>query len=298
MSEGAAYPGKLFVVEGLDGSGKSTQIHLLHRWLVAEGYSVFFSEWNSSPLVKQVTSRGKKRRLLTPLTFSLTHATDFADRTELNIVPALRAGAIVLADRYVYTAFARDVARGMDRQWVRDLYRFAVLPTIAFFFHTPLEIALERILLGRPELKYYEAGLDLGLSDDAYESFRLFQGMILHEYEQMIAEFKLTVMDGTQPIAEQQARMRELVRPHLNGVLRSPVRPEALRLLAEPLASQDDSGATAATGATAVTGAAATGGAASVLTEQAVVAAAGLGAEGSNGRHRRRSVSARAVSGQ
>jgi dTMP kinase len=221
-----SFPGKLFVVEGLDGSGKSTQVQLLYRWLVAQGYSVFYSEWNSSPLVKQITNRGKKSKQLTPLTFSLMHATDFADRTELNIIPPLQAGAIVLADRYVYTAFARDVVRGMDRHWVRDLYRFAMPPTIAFLFHTPLEVALERILIGRPALKYYEAGLDLGLSDDPYASFRLFQGLVLDEYERMAPEFGLTVIDGTRPIPEQQARMRELVAPHLAGALRAPARPQ------------------------------------------------------------------------
>nr|MBA3320606.1 thymidylate kinase [Pyrinomonadaceae bacterium] len=106
------FPGKLFVVEGTDGSGKSTQLALLHQWLKAEGYPIFFSEWNSSPLVKDTTRRAKKRRLLTPATFSLLHATDFADRTEHDIIPPLKAGAIVLADRYIYTAFARDVTRG------------------------------------------------------------------------------------------------------------------------------------------------------------------------------------------
>src|SRR5712691_1053820 len=107
------YPGRLFIVEGVDGSGKSTQIALLRQWLISEGYTLFFSEWNSSPLVKRTTSRGKKRMLLTPATFSLLHATDFADRMEREIVPALKAGAIVLADRYTYTAFARDGARGV-----------------------------------------------------------------------------------------------------------------------------------------------------------------------------------------
>ena len=112
------FPGKLFVVEGTDGSGKSTQLALLHQWLKAEGYPVFFSEWNSSSLVKNTTKRAKKRHLFTPATFSLLHATDFADRTERDIIPPLKAGAIVLADRYIYTAFARDVARGCDRAWV------------------------------------------------------------------------------------------------------------------------------------------------------------------------------------
>lgn len=214
------YPGRLFVVEGIDGSGKSTQIALLRQWLISEGYTVFFSEWNSSPLVKKTTSRGKKKQLLSPTTFSLIHATDFADRTEHDIIPPLKAGAIVLADRYIYTAFARDVARNVDRQWVRDLYQFAVMPTVAFYYRVPLAISLSRILSGRTELKFYEAGMDLGLSTDPRESFSLFQQRIVQEYESMIQEFGLTVMDATLPIPEQQKRMRELIRPHLQGIRR------------------------------------------------------------------------------
>lgn len=212
------YPGRLFVVEGVDGSGKSTQIALLRQWLISEGYTVFFSEWNSSPLVKKTTSKGKKKQLLSPTTFSLIHATDFADRTEHDIIPPLKAGAIVLADRYIYTAFARDVARGVDCRWVRELYQFAVEPTVAFYYRVPLEISLSRILTGRSELKYYEAGLDLGLSSDPQESFKLFQQRIVHEYEAMVGEFGLTVMDATLPIPEQQRHMRDLIRPHLQGV--------------------------------------------------------------------------------
>lgn len=214
------YPGRLFIVEGVDGSGKSTQIALLRQWLISEGYAVFFSEWNSSPLVKQTTSKGKKKQLLTPTTFSLIHATDFADRTERDIIPPLKAGAIVLADRYVYTAFARDVARGVDRQWVRELYQFAVQPTLAFYYRVPLQTSLNRILTGRTELKYYEAGMDLGLSSDPHESFQLFQQRIVNEYESMVDEFGLTVMDATLPIPEQQRRMRKLVMPYLQGVRR------------------------------------------------------------------------------
>ena len=214
------YPGRLFVVEGVDGSGKSTQIALLRQWLISEGYTVFFSEWNSSPLVKKTTSKGKKKQLLTPTSFSLIHATDFADRTEHDIIPPLKAGAIVLADRYIYTAFARDVARNVDRQWVRELYQFAVKPTMAFYYRVPLEVSLNRILTGRTELKYYEAGMDLGLSNDPQESFKLFQERIVGEYESMIDEFGLTVMDATLPIPEQQRRMRKIIRPHLNGVRR------------------------------------------------------------------------------
>ncbi len=215
------YPGRLFVVEGVDGSGKSTQIVLLRQWLISEGYTVFFSEWNSSVLVKKTTSKGKRKQLLTSTTFSLIHATDFADRTEHDIIPPLKAGAIVLADRYIYTAFARDVARSVDRQWVRELYQFAVKPTVAFYYRVPLEVSLRRILTGRTELKYYEAGMDLGLSTDPHESFKLFQQSIVNEYESMINEFGLTVMDATLPIPEQQRRMRKLIRPHLHGVRRN-----------------------------------------------------------------------------
>src|SRR6478736_306245 len=159
-----AYPGKLFVVEGIDGSGKTTQLSLLAKWLSAAGHRVFVTEWNSSALVKAATKTGKKKNALTPMTFSLLHATDFADRLLYKIIPPLKAGMIVLADRYAYTAFARDVARGVDRQWVRELYQFAVQPTIAFYFRVPLEVSLSRILTGRTELKFYEAGMDMGWS--------------------------------------------------------------------------------------------------------------------------------------
>src|SRR5580658_9714778 len=127
-------PGRLFIVEGIDGSGKSTQLMLLHQWLKAEGYGVVFSEWNSSPLVKDTTKRGKKKQLLTPATFSLIHATDFSDRTEHNIIPLLKAGAVVLCDRYIYTAFARDVSRGMSSIWMREFSAFRVNRTLALYF--------------------------------------------------------------------------------------------------------------------------------------------------------------------
>lgn len=216
------YPGKLFIVEGIDGSGKSTQLALLAQWLRGEGHLVIFSEWNSSPIVRATTSRGKKRQLLTPLTFSLIHATDFSDRVERDIVPALKAGAIVLADRYVYTAFARDVSRGVDRQWVRSLYRFAVTPTLALYYRVPLDVALYRILSGRPKLKYYEAGMDLGLHADPHESYRLFQGRIQAEYERIVPEYGLATMDATLPVEVQQRALRDLVRPHLHGIARDP----------------------------------------------------------------------------
>jgi dTMP kinase len=209
------FPGKLFVVEGTDGSGKSTQLALLHQWLKAEGYPVFFSEWNSSALVKDTTKRAKKRHLFTPATFSLLHATDFADRTERDIIPPLKAGAIVLADRYIYTAFARDGARGCDPTWLREVYKFAVKPTVAFFFRAPLDVAISRIVSGRPALKFYEAGLDMGWEDDPEESFTMFQGKILAEYDRMVNEYDLTVIDATRSIEAQQREMRAIITQHL-----------------------------------------------------------------------------------
>jgi dTMP kinase len=217
------FAGKLIVVEGIDGSGKSTQISLLSRWLRSQGYAVAFSEWNSSPLVSQTTRRGKKKSMFTPTTFSLIHATDFADRMESYILPLVKAGAIVCADRYAYTAFARDVARGVSRRWVRNLYRFAMRPNLRFYFQVPLDVALGRILGGRDALKYYEAGMDLGLSRDVEESFRLFQGRILEEYEGMIEEAGFHVIDATLSIEEQQREMRRIVRITLGGSLRQDV---------------------------------------------------------------------------
>ena len=214
------FPGRLIVVEGIDGSGKSTQLSLLHRWLLSESYPVRFSEWNSSLLIKDITRRGKKKQLLTPTTFCLTHAADFADRVERDIIPALRSGGLVLSDRYIYTAFARDVVRGVNPQWVRRLYRFAVKPTLAFYFRVPLDLALGRILGGRNALKYYEAGMDLDLSDNVEESFRLFQSRILKQYEELVKEFGLMVIDATLSIEEQQAQMRAIVKDKLAGLKR------------------------------------------------------------------------------
>ena len=222
------YKGKLIIVEGIDGSGKSTQLALLSQWLRSQEIAVAFSEWNSSDLVRGTTRRGKKKQMFTPTSFSLIHATDFADRLERYILPMLKAGAVVCADRYAYTAFARDVARGVTRQWVRNLYRFALRPNLAFYFRVPLDVALDRILGGRNAIKYYEAGMDLGLSRDVEESFRIFQSRILDEYDAMASEMGFHIIDATQSIEEQQQQMRSIVLKHLgaslrNGVLRVPL---------------------------------------------------------------------------
>src|SRR6202167_2965699 len=183
-------PGRLIVVEGIDGSGKSTQISLLSQWLRRRGYAVTFSEWNSSPLVRQTTRRGKKKEMFTPTTFSLIHATDFADRLESYVLPLVKAGALVCADRYAYTAFARDVARGASRNWVRNLYSFALRPNLSFYFRVPLDVAI---------------------------------GRILDEYEAMASDMGFHVIDATLSIEEQQRQMRQIVLDRLGEVLRTGV---------------------------------------------------------------------------
>jgi dTMP kinase len=203
--------GKLVVVEGIDGSGKSTQIRLVSRWLKSKLLPVFMTEWNSSELVKEITSKGKKKNRLTPTTFSLLHATDFADRYERNIFPLLRAGYIVLADRYVYTAYARDIVRGCSPNWIRKVYDFAIKPDAIFYFRVPIDVAIERILAGRPKLKYYEAGMDLNLSNDPYDSYRIFQSRIIEQYESMIKPQGFIVIDGMSSIEEQQQLVRNTI---------------------------------------------------------------------------------------
>src|SRR5229473_4586829 len=205
------YPGKLIVVEGIDGSGKSTQLSLIHRWLEAEGYRVAFTAWNSSALVQRAIRRGKKKNLLTPTTFSLLHAVDFADRLTYQILPPLKGGMIVLADRYVYTAFARDVARGIHPEWVRAVYSFALRPDLTLYFRVPIEVSLERLLAGRAKLKYHEAGMDVTRSADPVESFRRFQSRALAIYDQLGGEFGLKPIDATGEIPAQQRLVRKMV---------------------------------------------------------------------------------------
>jgi dTMP kinase len=203
------------VVEGIDGSGKTTQLALLAKWLSAAGRPVFVTEWNSSALVKAATKSGKKKNSLTPMTFSLLHATDFADRLLYNIIPPLKAGMIVLADRYAYTAFSRDAARGVDRRWVRELYSFAVRPDLAVYFRVPIEVSTDRLLARRVKLKFYEAGMDMGWSSNLVESFRIFQGKVLEEYDRLVDEFDLSVINAVGSITDQQRTFRRIVSQQL-----------------------------------------------------------------------------------
>jgi dTMP kinase len=211
------FPGRLLVFEGLDGSGKSTQAALLGKWLAAQGYRVFFTEWNSSELVASVIRRGKKKGLLTPTTFSLLHATDFADRFDRKILPPLRAGYLVVCDRYAYTAFVRDAARGCDPDWVRTIYSFAPRPDRVFYFRVPVAVTLRRKLASRLKINYYEAGMDMGLSDELVESYERFQGRLKREYDRIAGSDRFTVIDSTRTVEAIQKDLRADLRPLLEN---------------------------------------------------------------------------------
>lgn len=203
--------GFLIAFEGLDGSGKSTQAHLLYEWLLGFNYKIFFSEWNSSVIVKGATKKGKKRLVLTPTTFSLIHATDFADRYERQILPMLKANYIVICDRYIFTAFARDSVRGCNPNWLKKIYGFARIPDITFFYKLPSSIACQRILSSRSKLKFFEAGMDLNLSLDIVESFKIFQERILKKYIDLSREYNFVTVDAKKDIHFQQDFARKIV---------------------------------------------------------------------------------------
>ena len=211
------YPGRLIAAEGLDGSGKSTQLQLLQFWLQAEGYEVIITEWTSSKLIKRALKAGKKQASMDPMLLSILNASDFAEMHERHIVPALQRGAVVLADRYVYTALARNFARGVERSWIEGVFSFVTRPDLAIYFQISADQSLERILSNHPRLKYYQAGLDLGLSHDPVDSFRAFQQRIVNEYEAMIDAFALWRLDATLPVKQQQRLLREAVEKTLPG---------------------------------------------------------------------------------
>jgi len=208
--------GVLICVEGIDGSGKSTQLDLLYSWLKSKNLDVILTCWNSSDLISETTKRAKKKNLLSGRTFSLLHAVDFADRLEKIIIPAMKAGFIVLADRYVYTAFARDVARDVDKKWVRNMYGFAIKPDLTLYFDVSAKVSLERICTNR-QPKYYEAGMDLKLSNNPYKSYVLFQNRVIEQYKDMVDEYGLVKVDATESIHKKQVYFRKIVTELLNS---------------------------------------------------------------------------------
>jgi len=213
------YEGLLVVIEGTDGSGKSTQIELLKRSIEDQSYGVMVSEWKTSKLIADVIDDAKDRNLLNATTFSLIYAADFADRLENQIIPALKAGFIVLLDRYTYTAFTRDVVRGQDIDWVKKLYDYAPEPDLVFYLDMPVDVLLKRII-GTTGLNYYESGRDMGFSTDFYKSFEIYQRKCLEQYNEMAQEYGFITIDGTQPAEDIQQIMQAEVQKILNsGVL-------------------------------------------------------------------------------
>lgn len=209
------YPGKLVVIEGTDGVGRSTQTELLKHWLEIEGHGVAISEWKSSKLISQAIDKAKSKNALNTITFSLLYATDLADRLNSVIIPALKAGFVVIADRYFFTALARDVVRGADPAWVRKLYGFAPQPDLVFYLRMPIDDLIKRIITSRGSLDFHESGRDMGMSTDLYQSFKLYQSKIVHEYERMSDEYGFKVIDASAHPEHVQKILRANIRKQL-----------------------------------------------------------------------------------
>jgi dTMP kinase len=208
--------GLLIAVEGMDGSGKSTQAMLLFNWIRALGLPVHHTEWNSSPVVAAATKAGKDSKRLKPQTFHLIHAADFADRWSKQIEPMLEVGGIVICDRYKFTAMARDGARGVEREIIESNYSFAREPDITLYFDIPPEIGYDRIVKGRPTLKYYEAGLDMGWTFDPFESYKILQSKIKAIYDGLVEDERIVRVDALGTVTEVQSRVRTLIKQYVD----------------------------------------------------------------------------------
>ena len=204
------YPGKLIAIEGTDGVGRSTQIQLLREWLEVKGYGVVETGWTRSPLMQPTIELAKSSNTLNKLTFVLLYATDFADRLEKEIIPALKAGFVVLSDRYIFTALARAGVRGIDRPWLRSLYGFAIAPHLVFYLKVDVETLIGRVLEARG-MDFWESGMDLKHGDDIYDSFRAYQNKLLREYGSMADEFHFRVLDARRSVNHIQDELRRQV---------------------------------------------------------------------------------------
>jgi dTMP kinase len=203
-------PGKIIAIEGTDGVGRSTQIRLLREWLEVQGYGVVETGWTRSELMQPTIDLAKASNTLNKLTFQLLYATDFADRLEKEIIPALKAGFVVLSDRYIYTAMARAGVRGVDRTWIRNLYGFAIVPHLVFYLRIDEKALIRRVLQSRG-MDYWESGMDLKLGDDIYESFRAYQRSLLREYASMSVEYNFRVLDARRKIDVIQDELRRQI---------------------------------------------------------------------------------------
>lgn len=208
--------GKLLVIEGTDGVGRSTQAFMLKEWLEVQGYAVLETGWTRSKLVGQAITDAKLGHSLHRLTYCLMYATDLADRLEYQIIPALKSGFIVLADRYVYTAIARGVARDADRKWLRDLYGFALQPDLVFYLQIGVRDLVPRVLAAG-KMNYWEAGMDMNYGDDLYDSFIAYQSALIDQFDAMAEEFQFTTLDARQDTHAIQRQLRRAVGEYLQG---------------------------------------------------------------------------------
>ena len=211
-----AYPGKLIAIEGTDGVGRSTQIQLLREWLEIKGYGVVETGWTRSELMQPTIELAKASNTLNKLTFVLLYATDFADRLEKEIIPALKAGFIVLSDRYIFSALARAGVRGIDRPWLRSLYGFAIAPHLVFYLNVDVKTLIGRVLESRG-MDFWESGMDLKHGDDIYDSFRTYQNKLLREYSSMADEFHFCVVDARRSVEHIQDELRKQVATFLES---------------------------------------------------------------------------------
>ncbi len=209
-------PGKIIAIEGTDGIGRSTQIKLLREWLEVKGYGVVETGWTRSILMQPTIDVAKASNTLNKLTFVLLYATDFADRLEKEVIPALKAGFIVLADRYIFTAIARARVRGVDRGWLRNLYGFAIAPHLVFYLKIDVDTLAKRVLESRG-MDFWESGMDLKLGDDIYDSFRTYQTKLLREYAALATEFNFRVLDARLPVDRIQEDLRAQIGAFLDA---------------------------------------------------------------------------------
>lgn len=205
------YPGKLIVAEGLDGSGKTTCFNLLRNWLEIKGYGVEVLKRKQSKLVAETINQAKLDHTLVPITYSLIHAADFSDLMHRQVIPALKAGFVVLFNKYVYTSIAKDYLRGQNKDWVQMLYDFAIKPDLVFYFKLPLEMALERLTQEEKEKDYYDSGMDIGFGPNHVQSLRNFQTKLGEQYDLLARMNQFTTIDASKPIQQQLTQMKRVI---------------------------------------------------------------------------------------
>lgn len=210
-------PGRLIVLEGTDGVGRSTQVALLHEWLEANGYAVAQTGLARSSLVGPGLIRAKQGHTLGDITLNLFYATDFADRLEKEILPALRAGFVCLTDRYIYSVIARAMVRGVDYGWLRELFGFALVPDAVFYLEADLDHLIPRVLVGEG-FDYWESGMDVLCGDDIFENYRSYQTKLLAQFRQIGKEYKFITVDANNSVQEIFSDLRRRLKPILKGM--------------------------------------------------------------------------------